>query len=158
MRVGTTWLSTFMRTEMHLRMFPAKNTICLRDAALQKKCMHRDCLRSLNPVPSPPPLPFHAPSAGPNLRRLYLPGLEGLKVELRRFDWLLARRLPNLSRYLDAHGVVPVLYASQWFLTAFSCPFPVAFSCQIVGAWAWGRHMHMCGWVLHCFFVPFGAA
>lgn len=30
------------------------------------------------------------------------------------------------------YGVVPVLYASQWFLTAFSCPFPTVFSCRVV--------------------------
>jgi len=28
--------------------------------------------------------------------------------------------------------VAPVLYASQWFLTLFSCPFPAAFSCRII--------------------------
>ena len=35
------------------------------------------------------------------------------------------RRLPLLAAHLEAHGVVPVLFASQWFLTVFSCPFPV---------------------------------
>lgn len=33
---------------------------------------------------------------------------------------------------LQVYGVVPVLYASQWFLTAFSCPFPTVFSCRVV--------------------------
>ena len=33
---------------------------------------------------------------------------------------------------LQEFGVVPVLYASQWFLTAFSCPFPTAFSCRVI--------------------------
>ena len=28
--------------------------------------------------------------------------------------------------------MAPVLYASQWFLTLFSCPFPAAFSCRII--------------------------
>ena len=28
--------------------------------------------------------------------------------------------------------MVPVLYASQWFLTVFSCPFPSAFACRII--------------------------
>jgi hypothetical protein len=69
---------------------------------------------------------------GAGLRKFYLPGLEGLKVELRALDVLLAQRLPNLRAHLDAHGAVPVLYASQWFLTVFSCPFPVSFACRLV--------------------------
>ena len=28
--------------------------------------------------------------------------------------------------------MVPVLYASQWFLTLFSCPFPAPFACRLV--------------------------
>ncbi|GAB4814895.1 hypothetical protein N2152v2_001941 [Parachlorella kessleri] len=75
-------------------------------------------------------------AAGPNLRRLYLPGLEGLKAELRAFEFLMARHLPNLKAHLEACGVVPVLFASQWFLTAFSCPFPVHFACRLVDVMA----------------------
>ena len=33
---------------------------------------------------------------------------------------------------MQEHTVAPVLYASQWFLTLFSCPFPAAFSCRII--------------------------
>lgn len=40
-------------------------------------------------------------ASGPNLRRLYLPGLEGLKAELRRFEFLMARYLPNLKAHLE---------------------------------------------------------
>lgn len=69
---------------------------------------------------------------GPNLRRLYLPGLRGLKVALKTFDILLEQHLPNLKAHLDAHGAAPVLFASQWFLTAFSCPFPVGFACRLI--------------------------
>ena len=29
-------------------------------------------------------------------------------------------------------GAVPVLYASQWFLTIFSCPFPATVSCRVI--------------------------
>lgn len=71
-------------------------------------------------------------TSGPNLRRLYLPGLEGLKAELRKLEFLLDRYLPNLTAHLNAAGVVPVLYASQWLLTCYSCPFPVSFACRIV--------------------------
>ena len=120
------------------------------------------------------------------MRRFYLPGLEGLKLELRKLEWLMERRLPALTAHLSvsgprslcflsffvswwragdgaaacppthppthhphactppftppphpppmqAHGVVPVLFASQWFLTAFSCPFPVSFACRCGG-------------------------
>lgn len=28
--------------------------------------------------------------------------------------------------------MAPVLYASQWFLTLFACPFPSAFSARII--------------------------
>lgn len=39
----------------------------------------------------------------------------------------------------QAYGVVPVLFASQWFLTAFSCPFPVHFACRLVDVMAVGE-------------------
>lgn len=32
----------------------------------------------------------------------------------------------------QAAGVVPVLFASQWLLTCYSCPFPVGFACRLV--------------------------
>ena len=146
----------------------------------------------------PPPLAARSTS-GPNLRRFYLPGLEGLKSELRKLDFLLERYLPALTAHLNvrrcacsgchvacclvqcgiawciaaaadlaprpvhakstkslthcpvqrlstlckqvhpssptclqAAGVVPVLFASQWLLTCFSCPFPVGFACRLV--------------------------
>lgn len=39
---------------------------------------------------------------GPDLRRSYLPGLEGLKEQLRMFEWLMARVLGRLSDHLEA--------------------------------------------------------
>lgn len=33
---------------------------------------------------------------------------------------------------LQANTVAPVLYASQWFLTLFACPFPSAFSARVI--------------------------
>ncbi|RMZ55702.1 hypothetical protein APUTEX25_005743 [Auxenochlorella protothecoides] len=71
-------------------------------------------------------------SSGPNLRRFYLPGLAGLKLELLRFDRLMQRHMPALRSHLEVHGVIPVLFASQWFLTAFACPFPVSFACRVI--------------------------
>jgi hypothetical protein len=38
---------------------------------------------------------------GPNLRRLYLPALEGLKHQLRCLDWLLERHTPLLAVHLQ---------------------------------------------------------
>lgn len=69
---------------------------------------------------------------GPNLRRFYMPGLLGLKLALRTFDILMEQYLPNLKSHLDSHGAASVLFASQWFLTAFSCPFPVSFACRLI--------------------------
>lgn len=69
---------------------------------------------------------------GVGLRTLYLPGLSGLKEELRMLDWLMERLMPNLKQHLEDYGAVPVLYASQWFLTIFSCPFPATFSCRVI--------------------------
>ena len=40
-------------------------------------------------------------TSGPNLRRLYLPGMEGLKAELRKLDFLMERRLPSLTAHLN---------------------------------------------------------
>lgn len=40
-------------------------------------------------------------SSGVGLRTLYLPGLEGLKEELRMMDWLMERLMPQLKQHLD---------------------------------------------------------
>ena len=40
-----------------------------------------------------------------NLRRLYTPGLEGLKAELRKFEWLMQRHYPALAAHLVVRGV-----------------------------------------------------
>lgn len=69
---------------------------------------------------------------GPNMRRLYLPGLDALKVELACFDWLLVAKQPDLQRHLHALGVPPVLYVSQWLMTVFAMPFPPTFSACII--------------------------
>ncbi len=38
---------------------------------------------------------------GPNLRRLYQPTMEGLKLELRKFEWLMQKFLPELLVHLE---------------------------------------------------------
>lgn len=40
-------------------------------------------------------------SSGVGLRTLYLPGLQGLKEELRMMDWLMERLMPELKQHLD---------------------------------------------------------
>ncbi|KXZ56931.1 hypothetical protein GPECTOR_1g84 [Gonium pectorale] len=69
---------------------------------------------------------------GPNLRRLYLPGLEPLKAELATFDLLLSWRLPELAKHLTAFGLPPVLYVSQWLMTLFATPFPPPFCARVI--------------------------
>lgn len=44
---------------------------------------------------------------GPNLRRLYLPDLEGLKHQLRALEWLLERHCPRLATHLQAAPLLP---------------------------------------------------
>lgn len=56
--------------------------------------------------PHSTPLPAACSTSGPNLRRLYLPGLEGLKAELRKLDFLLERFLPNLTAHLTVRCAV----------------------------------------------------
>ncbi|GLC50154.1 hypothetical protein PLESTB_000348300 [Pleodorina starrii] len=69
---------------------------------------------------------------GPNLRRLYLPGLEPLKAELATFELLLTWRLPDLAAHLSEFGLPPVLYVSQWLMTLFATPFPPAFCARVI--------------------------
>lgn len=33
---------------------------------------------------------------------------------------------------MQEYTALPVLYASQWFLTCFSCPFPAKFACRVI--------------------------
>jgi len=40
-------------------------------------------------------------ASGPNLRRHYLPGLHGLKLELCKFEWLLGKHMPKLRAHLE---------------------------------------------------------
>ncbi|KAG1657940.1 hypothetical protein FOA52_000971 [Chlamydomonas sp. UWO 241] len=70
--------------------------------------------------------------AGPNLRRMYLPGLNALKTQLACFELLLQQRHPPLFRHIQAHGVPSVLYASQWLMTCFATPFPSHVPARII--------------------------
>ncbi|CAG9467804.1 unnamed protein product [Pedinophyceae sp. YPF-701] len=72
-----------------------------------------------------------APRGG-NMRALFLPGLGELRATLARLEWLVRKHLPRLAAHLEKLGVPAVLYASQWFLTAFSCPMPPPFACRVL--------------------------
>lgn len=39
--------------------------------------------------------------SGVGLRSMYLPGLSGLKEELRMLDWLMERLMPELKQHLE---------------------------------------------------------
>lgn len=69
---------------------------------------------------------------GIGLRKMYLPGLVGLKDSLLMFEYLLQMYLPKLKSHLEEHGAIPILYATQWFLSMFSCPFPVPFCARLI--------------------------
>jgi len=71
-------------------------------------------------------------SSGPTLRRLYLPGLDPLKLELSRFELLLATHQPQLHQHLLEAGLPALLYAAQWLMTTYSCPFPVHVAARVL--------------------------
>lgn len=59
-------------------------------------------------------------------------GLAALKRELLKLEWLLEKHAPKLHAHLQAHGIPAVLYASQWLLTSFACPFPPSFVARVM--------------------------
>lgn len=47
--------------------------------------------------------------------------------------WQLSRLLPpRLGAHLEAHAVLPVLYASSWLLTCFAADFPLHFAGRVM--------------------------
>lgn len=40
------------------------------------------------------------------------------------FDNLVRKLLPKLGEHFSQEVISPGMYASQWFMTVFSCPFP----------------------------------
>ena len=43
---------------------------------------------------------------------------------------------------LQEYGVLPVLYASTWLLTAFACPFPFTFAGRVIDVMLLERRTH----------------
>ncbi len=47
--------------------------------------------------------------------------------------WQLGKLLPDqLATHLESHAVLPVLYASSWFLTCFASDFPIQFAARVL--------------------------
>ncbi|KAG2198409.1 hypothetical protein INT47_008986 [Mucor saturninus] len=63
------------------------------------------------------------------LRGHFTPQMETLHERMFQFNQLLLVFLPQVHRHLDAQGVLPTMYASQWFMTLFAyrCPLELVY-------------------------------
>ncbi|KAI8984727.1 rab-GTPase-TBC domain-containing protein [Mycotypha africana] len=63
------------------------------------------------------------------LRGNFTPQMETLHERMYQFGHLLQTYLPEIHRHLDAQGVLPSMYASQWFMTlyAYRCPLELVY-------------------------------
>lgn len=63
------------------------------------------------------------------LRGQFTPQMETLHERMFQFNQLLLVFLPQVHRHLDAQGVLPTMYASQWFMTLFAyrCPLELVY-------------------------------
>ncbi|KAI8093514.1 rab-GTPase-TBC domain-containing protein [Halteromyces radiatus] len=63
------------------------------------------------------------------MRAFFTPKMELLHERMFQFDELLLTHLPQVHRHLEAQGVRPTMYASQWFMTLFAyrCPLELVF-------------------------------
>lgn len=64
-----------------------------------------------------------------HLRGQFTPQMETLHERLFQYNQLLLTFLPQVHRHLDAQGVLPTMYASQWFMTLFAyrCPLELVY-------------------------------
>ncbi|KAI9245967.1 rab-GTPase-TBC domain-containing protein [Sporodiniella umbellata] len=64
------------------------------------------------------------------LRGQFMPKMERLQERLFQFEKLLSVYLPRAYRHLDTQGVLPSMYASQWFMTLFvyRCPLELVYA------------------------------
>jgi hypothetical protein len=53
-------------------------------------------------------------------------------LELSRFELLLATHQPQLHQHLLEAGLPALLYAAQWLMTTYSCPFPVHVAARVL--------------------------
>lgn len=63
------------------------------------------------------------------LRGHFTPEMEILHERMFQFAQLLQLHSPQVYRHLDAQGVLPTMYASQWFMTLFAyrCPLDLVY-------------------------------
>ncbi|EIE75616.1 hypothetical protein G6F46_010679 [Rhizopus delemar] len=63
------------------------------------------------------------------LREQFTPKMDKLHERMFQFEQLLSIHLPQVHRHLDIQGVLPSMYASQWFMTLFAyrCPLDLVF-------------------------------
>ncbi|KAI8149121.1 rab-GTPase-TBC domain-containing protein [Fennellomyces sp. T-0311] len=59
------------------------------------------------------------------LRGQFMPQMELLHERLFQFDHILQQKLPQIHKHLEAQGVQPSMYASQWFMTLFASRGPL---------------------------------
>jgi hypothetical protein len=72
------------------------------------------------------------------LREMYLPDMSLLQIRL----WQLSKLLPpRLAAHLEAHAVLPVLYASSWLITCFASDFPFHFAARVMDVLLTGHHV-----------------
>ena len=60
-----------------------------------------------------------------HLREMFIQDMPGLHLHLYQFERLLEDVEPALCYHLHKRGVVPSLYATQWFMTLFAYRFPL---------------------------------
>lgn len=67
----------------------------------------------------------HAPCLSSQLKKKH-------NLYLHRPDSTLASEPAGLAAHLEAHAVLPVLYASSWLLTCFASDFPLSFAARVL--------------------------
>lgn len=67
---------------------------------------------------------LHGGSRNPPLAGLFQPGLPLLQLSLFQFQKLVEDEMPQLGRHLTEQGVLPSMYCSHWFITAFAYALP----------------------------------
>jgi hypothetical protein len=55
-----------------------------------------------------------------------------LQLELSRFELLLSTHAPQLHQHLLDAGLPALLYAAQWLMTCYACPFPIHVAARVL--------------------------
>lgn len=62
-----------------------------------------------------------------DLRGMFTEDMAGLHLRLYQFQILAAEIVPEVMAHLEAHGVLPAMYAPSWFLSLFGYTMPLSF-------------------------------